>query len=203
MCIEEQAINYWWSGWVYYSYLYQPDKIHYVLYYTKYEQGSLRPSPATCEGRATGIISEIWYLYLYNCTGTRTTQYLYICTIVQVWGLHDISIFVQLYRYKNYSISLYLYNCTGARTTQYLYICTIVQVQGLSDISIFSIFVLILYRCKDYAISLYLFNCAGARTTRYLYICTNIVQVQGICDIFIFVLIMYRCEYYAISLYLY
>ena len=52
MCIEEQAINYWRSGWVHYSYLYQPDKTHYALHYTKYELGSLRPSPATRGGRA-------------------------------------------------------------------------------------------------------------------------------------------------------
>ena len=59
MYIEEQAINCWWSGRVHYSYLYQPDNIRYVLYYTKYEQKYLRPSPATRGGRATGIISEI------------------------------------------------------------------------------------------------------------------------------------------------
>ena len=39
----------------------QPDKLHmqYVLYYTKNEVRSSRPSPATRGGRATGIISEI------------------------------------------------------------------------------------------------------------------------------------------------
>ena len=71
MCIEEQAINYWWSGCVHYSYLYQPDKIHNVLYYTKYEQGFLRPSPATRGGRATGIISEIWSYRRYDIISLR------------------------------------------------------------------------------------------------------------------------------------
>ena len=37
----------------------QPDKGTYVLYYTKYELRSSRPSPATRGGRATRIISEI------------------------------------------------------------------------------------------------------------------------------------------------
>ena len=33
----------------------QPDKVH--MYCTKYELCSSRPTPATCGGRATGIIS--------------------------------------------------------------------------------------------------------------------------------------------------
>ena len=39
MYIEGQAIIYWCSGWGYHIYLYQPEKIHNVLYYKKYEQG--------------------------------------------------------------------------------------------------------------------------------------------------------------------
>ena len=71
MYIVEQAIIYWRSGWIHHSYLYQPDNIHYVLYFTKYEQGSWRPSLATRGGRATGIISEIWY-YLSCSTYTSS-----------------------------------------------------------------------------------------------------------------------------------
>ena len=32
LCIAEQAINYSCSGWGYHIYLYQPEKIHNVLY---------------------------------------------------------------------------------------------------------------------------------------------------------------------------
>ena len=44
MYIEGQEIIYWCSGWDYNIYLYQPEKIHNVLYYNKYEQGSCKAS---------------------------------------------------------------------------------------------------------------------------------------------------------------
>ena len=42
LCIVEQAINYWCPDWIHHSYLYQSGKIHNVLYYTKYVQGSCK-----------------------------------------------------------------------------------------------------------------------------------------------------------------